>query len=446
MNARRSIAAVALASLFVANAASANPLDTFGFGSRGTAMGGAVAADTSDFGANYYNPAGLARAKGLELSLGYFRADHTLRTNGHDNHVDPVKGMVAGVVAPGKVLGIPFAFGLGLHLPDDRISRVRALRQEQPRWELYDNRNQRLYLAANVGVSPWEWLQIGGGLSFMSSTEGRLDISGDANITKTDSSQLRHEVEADLTAIRYPQLGARVALGKRFALALVYRGEFQLALDLKARLHGQIQEGLTTALYELSTHSINAFLPRQLVMGGSWQATDDLKVNVDVTWVNWSAYVAPVASLDVKLDIPPPQGGWPASITPPSTPAPTIIVPIVMHDRWVPHLGAEWRALATKKWEALLRGGYEYAKSPIGAQTGVTNYIDRDRHSVSLGLGGRAIAPIRELPGDVRLDVHAQLSVLTTATTLKSDPADTVGDYTAGGHIWNLGATLTVGF
>src|SRR5205085_8348186 len=128
-----------------------------------------------------------------------FRADHSLETNGADNAVDPVKGINAGIVAPGRFLSIPFAFGIAVHLPDDRISRVRALRQEQPRWELYDNRNQRLFLAANVAIEPFERLQIGGGVSFMSSTSGSLDITGSANIFSPDNSQLRHEVNADLT-------------------------------------------------------------------------------------------------------------------------------------------------------------------------------------------------------------------------------------------------------
>jgi long-chain fatty acid transport protein len=437
-----------LLSLFIlslSSVARANPLDTFGFGSRGTALGGATAADVKDFSANYYNPAGLALAHGLDLSVGYFRADHSLYMNGNDNHVDPVKGIVGGLVAPGKIADIPFAFGLGLHLPDDRISRVRALRQEQPRWELYDNRNQRLYLAANVAISPWEWLQLGGGLSFMSSTEGSLDISGEADIFRPETSQLRHEVNADLTAIRYPQAGARVAIGKRLALALVYRGEFRLKLDLTAHLHGDISQ-LTTAVYDLETHSVNSFLPQQLVLGESWQPIDDLKVNVDVTWVNWSAYVPPVASLNVALDIPPPAGGWPSTITPPTVPAPTHIEPIEMHDRFVPHVGVEWRALATEKVEAFVRAGYEYAKSPIGPQTGVTNYVDRDRHSISLGAGVRLIAPGAVLPGDVRFDAHFQLSELIGDTTYKTNPADLVGDYTAGGHITNFGATMTVGF
>ncbi len=428
-----------------ATTARANPPDTYGFGSRETAMGNAASADTRGFAANYYNPANLARSRGLEISVGYFRADHTLAMNGQDNGVDPVKGINGGLVVPGKLFGIPFAFGLGVHLPDDRISRVRALRQEQPRWELYDNRNQRLFLAANLAIEPFPWLQLGGGLSFMSSTRGKLDISGSANVLRPDDSQLRHEVDADLTAVRYPQAGMRIALSDRLALAAVYRGQFQLGLDLNARLSGDIS-GLTTALYELETHSVNNFLPQQAVFGGSWLLTRDFRASFDATWMNWAAYVPPVAQLDVVLDIPPPAGGWPATITPPQTPAPTRIVPLHMHDRILPHFGAEWRVLDAPKLQGFVRGGYEYSKTPIDPQTGLTNYVDRDRHTFSLGIGVTARALAKELPGSVSLDLHAALSELISATTVKASAADFVGDYTARGHIVNLGLMLTVAF
>ena len=435
----------------LATPAKANPLDTFGFGSRGAAMGNAGAADVQDFSANYYNPAGLARARSLELSIGYFRADHSLYINGQNNQVDPVKGLVGGLVAPGTVFGVPFAFGLGVHLPDDRLSRVRALPQDQPRWELYDNRNQRIFLAANLAVSPWDWLQIGGGLSFMAATAASVDIAGNVDVLKPEDSTVRNDVNADLTAIRYPQAGARVAINKRLAVALVYRGQFKLTLDLKARLAGDISLGaaggaLTTALVQLQSDSVNAFLPQQVVAGVSWDPIDELRFDLDLTWVNWSAYVAPIAAVTIGLDIPPPSGGWPSSISPPQTPVPTTIIPIVMSDRFVPHVGVEWRAVSRPKWQLLARAGYEFDKSPIAGQTGPTNYVDRDRHVVGMGLGVRLVKLLRELPGDVRLDAHAQLSVLPTATTLKTDPSDLIGDYTAGGHIWNLGATLTVGF
>jgi long-chain fatty acid transport protein len=438
-------AAAGVLALAFAGTAHANPLDPFGFGSRATAMGGAGAADVRDFSANYYNPAGLALAERPEISVGYMNVDHHLSINGQDSGVNPVRAMAAGIVAPGKLAGIPFAFGFGLHLPDDWISRVRALPQDQPRWELYDNRNQRLFLSANLAVSPWPWLQIGGGASFMSSTTATLDITGQANIFTPEQSQLRSAVSADLTAVRYPQAGVRVALSKKVALALVYRGQFSLDLDLKATIRGNIS-GLTTALYDFTTNSVNNFLPQQVVVGGAWDLTRDFRLDLDVTWVNWSAYVPPVADVQVSLNIPAPSGGWPAGITPPTTPAPTVIVPIVMHDRVVPHLGFEWRAVDARNWTGFVRGGYEYDQSPIGAQTGLTNYVDRDRHAFSFGFGVKATDLLAELPHELRLDVHGQFSYLPTETTLKSDPADLVGDYSAGGTIWNMGATLTMGF
>jgi hypothetical protein len=147
-----------------------------------------------------------------------------------------------------------------------------------------------------------------------------------------------------------------------------------------------------------------------------------------------------------QLNVPPPAGGWPAGIQPPTVPAPTVVLPIQIHDIVIPHLGVEWRAITQRTWEGFLRAGYEFQKSPIAAQTGPTNYVDRDRHSVSAGLGLRLPAPATLLPGDVRLDAHVQYSVLPTETTTKVDASDPVGDYTAGGHIWNVGMMATVGF
>ncbi len=441
----------ALPWLFVASAvvqtgsARANPMDAFGFGSRETAMGGAASASVRGVSSGYYNPAALTRSTGLELSVGYFRAHHDLAINGKDSNVDPVSGFSGGVVLPGTLVGIPFAFGLALHLPDARVSRVRALRQEQPRWELYDNRNQRLFLAANLAIRPVRWLSLGGGLSFMSSTRGRLDITGNANIFNPDDSRLRHEVDADLTATRYPQAGARVELSDRVALAAVYRGEFQLRLDLDAHIAGDIS-GLTTALYDLRTRSVNNFLPQQAVVGGAFGVSHDVLLSLDATWIDWSSYVAPVAQLDVVLDVPPPPGGWPSTITPPETPAKARVVPLRMEDRVSPRLGVEWRALARAHLDGFLRGGYELAISPIAPQRGATSYVDRDRHTLSLGVGVTLRDLARELPAAVSVDAHLQWSELVEGTTSKTDPSDFVGDYRASGRIVAAGTTVTLVF
>ncbi|MCA9562245.1 MAG: hypothetical protein KC561_02090, partial [Myxococcales bacterium] len=84
--------------------------------------------------------------------------------------------MQLGLVLPGEVLGIRFGAGFLMYLLDDRVTRVRSLPQQQPRFVLYDNRIQRLHIAANFAIEPVEHLFIGGGLTFMAHTSGRLNV------------------------------------------------------------------------------------------------------------------------------------------------------------------------------------------------------------------------------------------------------------------------------
>ncbi|MFI5300047.1 MAG: OmpP1/FadL family transporter [Polyangiales bacterium] len=427
----------------------AGPTETYGFFSRSTALGGAVSADATDSSANFYNPAGLAGASGLSFDVGYVRADPHLAINGRDTDVDPVHGLVFGLVAPGRIGTIPFAFGVGLHLPDDRVFRVRSLDQLQPRWELYDNTPQRIYLSANVAVEPFPGFQIGGGLTFLASTSASLSITGGLDIADVSSSRMRHEVDASLQSVRYPEAGVRITPHKRLRLAGVYRGEFQLDLNIDARVMLDAQAlGLTVPFLALiHTASVNAFLPRNVVVGASWDASDDVTVDADLTWVQWSAYKSPVTAVDAttKLDAPP---GFPASLVP-TSPAPTIVEAPRFADRIVPRVGVEWRLPLGPRAHGhrlALRAGYFYERSPVPAQSGGTNFVDADRHAFSAGLGVVLHALGAISPGDLRLDVHAQWSVLPERTFEKSSAADLVGDYSASGTIVSVGTTLGVTF
>src|SRR5262249_7057914 len=151
----------------------------------------------------YYNPAGLAWASGLELALGYVRIENHLTTNDADSGVEPVHGLVGGIVAPGTLFGVPFAIGIATFLPDDQLSRVRALKQETPRWILYGDRGSFLVLGGGRGIRPFPWVGVGGGLAFLAATHGSFEVTGRAEVASPYDSQLRHEVNADLTAVRY---------------------------------------------------------------------------------------------------------------------------------------------------------------------------------------------------------------------------------------------------
>lgn len=426
--------------------AAANPVDTFGFGSRSSAMAGANAADVDDFSANYYNPAGLVAADGLRIDIGYVRASHYLKTNGHDNQVDPLKALVFGIVAPGKVAGLPFAFGIAAHLPDDRVFRVRSLEQDQPRWEMYDNRTQRLFIAANLAIRPFPFLEIGGGMAFLAQTRARLDITGEMNLDDPNTSLLRHEVDADLTSIRYPQVGVRVKASDKLRFAAVYRGSFKLTIDIDARVlvDAQLVGNHVPLLALISTSTLANFLPKQVVLGGSYDLTKNVTIDADVTWVNWSAYESPVTHVSSKLDIKVPPGLPDRFLPDPQ--APTNVLPVNFHDTFVPRIGAEGRLPLGGGHELAVRGGYFYERSPIPAQTGLTNFVDGDHHSFTAGLGIKLADVAAELPGDLRFDVHGMLSVIPERLTLKSSGSDRIGDYRSNGQVWLVGTTLGLVF
>ncbi len=455
---RAAIAAALLAAATAAATASdarAHAPGTFGLGSRGAAMGGAIAASANDFSAGYYNPAVLAAVPALSLSIGYFGVDETLRIDGRDTDVEDAHGIVFGLVAPGKIASIPFAFGLAAHLPDRGLSRIKALREGVPRWELYDTRPGVVYLAANLAVQPFPQLEIGGGMSFLAATEGSFRVTGTADLAAPHDSHLVHEVDADLTSVRYPQLGARVHLGDRVDVALVYRGEAELRLAIDAKLRGEVDAGgiRVPVEYSLSSRTVAAFLPQQIVLGVAARPVTHLLLEIDVAWVEWSAYPSPTARTAASLDVDLPTG---LGLDLPPDVLPTDPLDPHFGDRFVPRFGIEYVAgIGTPSHpsaeaggrtprapvEIPLRAGYVYEASPVPPQRGITNYVDADRHTISLGTG----VAFGERPR-LALDGHVALSILPERVTMKDSAADFIGDYAADGSMIGGGGTGTVAF
>ena len=92
------------AALVFASAASANPADMFGFGSRGPALGNAMVASGDPLSAPAYNVAAGAMGKYVELGAGYMFARPVLDISGRDpNLMDPRGTFTA--------LSVPFGAG-----------------------------------------------------------------------------------------------------------------------------------------------------------------------------------------------------------------------------------------------------------------------------------------------------------------------------------------------
>ena len=210
--------ACALIVLGTAATVEANPLDAFGYGARAQALGSAYSAVADDTAANYYNPAGLARARSLRIDLGYQIARPLVEVSGQRQSLLDTRGLTAGVVLPGTLAGVRFAFGVALFLPDQHVTRIRVLSFDQPRLHMYDNRTQRFFLAANLAVRLWRGLYVGGGLSFLSRSSGTVQLKGQIGLTDPAGSTLTSAVAAT-AALTMPCAPARVVMSPSSASA-----------------------------------------------------------------------------------------------------------------------------------------------------------------------------------------------------------------------------------
>ena len=427
------LAAVAAALVAGAPAAGANPIDLFGFGPRGQAMAGAQVADAEDTSASYYNPALLARSSDIRIDVGYQLAVPRLTIDGRDTGVDVSRGLALGLAVPGRVLGARLAVGAGLFLPDQQITRTRTLASERPRFALYDNRPQRLFLAANLALELPGGVAVGAGIAYMSSTQGTVELDGLVAIPDPEESDLDLAIDVDLRTIRYPQAGIAWQARPWLTVAASYRGGFKLVLDQRFVITGDVGAPGSPPLVpdgylDLRSRAQDLFQPAQLTVGASAHVTPRLSLAFDLAWHRWSAFENPAARIDLALDL----GDFNDLIDiPPQDPLPAPH----FHDIAVTRVGGEYTlTTGRRRWRA--RAGYAHEPSPAPAQRGATNLIDNAKHTLSAGagvevpgLGGIVLRP-------VAIDIAVAVTALPDREHAKLIAADPIGDYRSGGAVF----------
>lgn len=434
---------LALALLTSDRAANASPLDMFGSGARGMAMGGAQTAATNDSSANYYNPALLAAVSGLEIDLGYHLALPVLRIDGRDLGVDSSHGGRIALAMPGRLGPARLGVGISLSLPDQHLMRVRTLNQQQPRFSLYDNRAQRLYLSVNAGFAIGEKFSIGGGLGYVTGTSGDLTLAGRVGFPDADDSDLRLDMDVDITSIAYINVGMAYELRPWLRVGFSYRGGVQPNTDLSIHIEGDIGADnrdpiVADAVVFIRSASLSHFQPAQFNLGFDARLSHTLTLAGDLSYHRWSQYENPAADLTTELEL----GEFNDFVDPPS---PIVLAPTNFHDILIPRLGIEW--LARKRSSSLLhlRAGYYYEPSPAPEQIGVTNFVDNDKHTATMGAGltlPRWGALLRPLSFDAAFAVTS----MEQRGHRKLSPVDPVGDYRSDGTVWQVRTTARFRF
>ena len=369
----------------------ANPFDNVGFGARSTAMANAMTAEANDFAASLYNPAGLVNAGDMQVSIGYLHTFDNLNTywagEWHDANEDSISGIVLGVVYPPfKIWKIEFVGGMGVFVPDRWLARSLMLPYEQPRFTMWNARNQRLVMFSPNAFKITEWLSIGAGFQLLIDTKGGPKFN---LIEETAANEGKYS-EGSLQSTQKPTFsffaGILVEPWKdRLKLGFCFRDKMDVNVDVPMLVVidpitlGTQFDILPMSTIDLSTPAPLFFSPRTFSFGVSVKPIERLLIAADVSYQQWSDFVNPgpdgytlySGGLEFLLRQNPnfhlPQGHF--------------------NDIWVPAIGVEFMALDSKYVKLDLRAGYRYRPSPVPDQMGRAAFLDSNTHIPSAGVG-----------------------------------------------------------
>lgn len=412
-----------------------------GFGSRAMALGGAYTAISDDGSATYYNPAGIANPKKAGVVLGFAYVTSNLSIQGKPIPLLAPSAMTAAVrgkIPFGGILKDRIAVGIGMYLPIWAVARIRGRKLEEPFFPLFNDQMNRSVFLPTIAVSILDGLSVGFGLNVFTAVHGQ--VKGVEGATRG----IETEISEKLTTVVSWQAGVHFRPTSSLRLGFCFRQEFDLPFT--SPISTSIQ-GNDLKL-ELALRTI--YTPPEFALGVAYQVLSSLLWSLDVRYSLWSRY--PSAYINVKAQLPIELFGnkLQADILP-SIPEPQFSNTVAVHT------GGEYTARLLPTLNLLLRLGYSFENTPLPEQSGRTNMVDGNKHTVSLGLGLSS----KHFPNHpISLDLHGQVlffseHISKKKTALLPDDSPEKGFQTqnpgyptlqGGGQIITVGTTLRLGF
>jgi long-chain fatty acid transport protein len=340
----------------------ASAVDLFGFGARGSAMGGAVATTSTGFEAVYYNPASLTLASDLSFNIGIQGAHFDLHLNQQKLDVRDAPALTIGFGLPipfGGWLEKRLTLGFGFVIPQSSVLIADIPRPGEPGFTLLETRAQAVAIQAALGVHITDWLAFGFGMLAL----GELD--GGVNVAPKDDGSLGSTVKSELVAT-YSYTGG---------ILLKPAGWFRAAFTLRSSSYARFVYPMEVSLGEdfplpippLHIEGLAQYDPFQMSVECSFQLTSRWLLALGVVMKAWSAFPNVVEYTATQPDTAP-------------QPEPNF------NDTLVTRLGTEGRF----EWgDTVLtpRAGLVYEPTPAPDATGFHSYLDNDRVIASFGLG-----------------------------------------------------------
>ena len=444
--------------IFCAANAFAGNVDTYGIGSKATAMGGAFTAYADDPFAVFYNPAGLTQIKTEMVSVGMMVMNPSLRAN---DFTVPALGIgPASFSDESRYLAVPH---LGFATPiDDDVWFGVALYAPfgmKLEWNGDPARNPGAYNCYKAGitrevVTPTIAYQLddqwsfGLGVSFGRANDyAKLRSFGLAQygITATEDVDMddNFNYSFNVGVMYKPNDAVSVGLTYRSRTDADYKGHLELnnlsATDkatLNALLNaasGGAMPGLTRYRFDVSMDSID--FPDQLQIGVRYHPTDRVSLEADMVWTNWSI----VENETLNINDPELQQAL-AILEGQATPVTQLVSPRNWRDTRQIKLGIEWKATDL----ITLRGGYFYDPTPIPDNTFDVIWADADKKAYSVGFGLN-LAPWT-IDGVIQYTQVEQDRIIGGESVNLNNTFNSPVMVSANGDIWGFGLTANYTF
>lgn len=421
---------VALASPLTA---SADPNRLIGYGARGMAHAGAMLTVEDPLAAAINNPSMLALTDGkIQLGAGYSFARPVIKVNDARADLLAPRGVHAGLALPFSHKDWDFGLGLSAHIPDRFLLRVHTLPATQPRAIMWDSPPHRLVANLGFAVAYKKIVSLGVAASIFVRFEGEyLDIEIDASAGRTRSTANFNFLFPTLIT---PVVALTVTPTDWIRIAARYTGEvnyhFNLPIEAVVTIPGTSVDG-PLGLFFTGT---STYVPREAVIGASF-AIKRLNLGAELAFQNWKALENVAAGIITDFD------EDELGIEVPATSF--VQVEPGYRNTFSPRVIASY-ALDVDIYTITLRGGYNFAPTPVPEQRGLTNFADSNRHVI--GLGGTFGFYWPFLKSTVEFDLGAQLQRVTRREMEKDNPVSPGGDLSIRGMVYGISAAGRISF
>lgn len=387
------LAAVAAPASVMAGGFSLNEqsASTMGYANAGSA---AYAADASTV---IFNPAGMSKLSGTNLSFGASVLDIDAEAKGDTIEAtnqlgQPVSGSDGGDIADPAVLPSVFF----THEVSDSVDVGFALHAPYGLAADYDNDFAgRFYadetelsvisFAPSFSINNGQGLSMGVGMNIMYA-EGTLSRYMDNSGTNFNApsgtgpgatSEGYANIEGDDVGVTF-QVGFLYDLSQRTQLGLTFQTGTELELEGDAEFTNVSVANTQTGGFAVPLNSkepvrVPLNIPESISAGFSHKLTDDITLLAGATYAKWSRFEA--------LDIYGRDSSEPlTSQSPGGQPGQLTHIPEEWEDTWQYNVGAIWQA--TPAWQ--LKAGYAYDESPVD-EILTARIPSADRHWLTLG-------------------------------------------------------------